>query len=44
MCHNELNFSSYNYQGLGDENNEHEILFVIYSVYTLSNLKIINHN
>ena len=23
MCHNELNFSSYKYQGLGDENNEH---------------------
>ena len=23
MCHNELNFSSCKYQGLGDENNEH---------------------
>ena len=23
MCHNELIFSSYKYQGLGDENNEH---------------------
>ena len=23
MCHNEFNFSSYKYQGLGDENNEH---------------------
>ena len=39
MCHNELIFSSYKYQGLGDENNEHTAMGRIIFYVALINLK-----